>query len=367
LSNPWTLDRIFRLFLALVLLGAFLWLAATLSEVLIPFGLAFLLAYMINPLVLRVQKRVRSRTLAVVSTLLMIFVLFVGLAALVIAPIHSQMAHAGELLTRALSDSDFSTRIAQYIPSSWWSLLRSKLAADNLLNFLSDQNTLNLVEKVFAKVLPSAFSLMSGTLSVLLWFAGFTMVLIYLFFMMLDFDGLRSELTSLIPSQYREDAFAVLRQFDLAMSNYFRAQALISLINGTILAVGFSIIGLPLGILFGFIAGLMTMVPYLQLASIPIAALLALLHCADSGQPYWVIALLILAVYGVMQMIQDFVLVPRFIGNASGLSPVMIMLALSIWGKLLGFFGLIVAIPFTCLVLAYYRKLLAERKSEMIP
>jgi predicted PurR-regulated permease PerM len=186
------------------------------------------------------------------------------------------------------------------------------------------------------------------------------MVFIYLFFMLLDFEGLRSEITSLIPSRYRQNTFSFLHEFDMAMSTYFRAQAVIAVILGIIFAVGFTLIGLPLGIVLGFAAGLMTMVPYLQLTSIPIAILLALLQAIDSGSSIWLNFGLVLAVYAVVHIAQDFILVPRIIGNSTGLSPVMIMLSLSVWGSFLGIFGMIIAVPFTCLVLTYYRRLLKQ-------
>jgi len=363
MSGLWTLDRIFRLFLAFLVVGVSLWLLQTLSEVLIPFVLAFLIAYIINPLVTRVQKYVRSRSLAVFLTLASAALVLGLLALLVLTPVHSQMIHATQLITRAVTDVNFSEQIAHYLPAPIWNALRAQLAGDNLISLLTNESALDWATKALTKVIPSAFSLVSGTLSLLLWLAGLTMILVYLFFMLLDFDGLRKELTNLIPSSYHASAFSFLHQFDLAMSGYFRAQAFVSLINGVILATGFTIVGLPMGIVFGLFAGLLTMVPYLQLASIPLAALLVLLQSIDHGQPFWQVALFTLAVYGIMQFIEDFITVPRIVGNASGLSPVMIILALSVWGKLLGFFGLIVAIPFTCLVLAYYRKMLAERKA----
>jgi predicted PurR-regulated permease PerM len=183
------------------------------------------------------------------------------------------------------------------------------------------------------------------------------MVAIYLFFMLLEFSTLRQTFADLVPSGQRDNLKDFLGQLDSTMSSYFRAQGLISLILAACFALGFSLISLPLGILFGALTGLATMVPYLQIATLPFALLLCLLQSIDQGVPFWQAALLVLLVYGICQILQDFLLVPRILGNISGLSPVMIMLSLSVWGKLLGMLGLILAIPLTCLALVYYRRL----------
>lgn len=80
--------------------------------------------------------------------------------------------------------------------------------------------------------------------------------------------------------------------------------------------------------------------------------------------PFWEVAIIVLVVYAVVQVIQDFFLVPKIVGSSMDLPPVGILLSLSIWGKLLGFLGLIVAIPFTCLCLVYVEKI--QRKADEI-
>jgi predicted PurR-regulated permease PerM len=295
-------------------------------------------------------------------TLVLCLVLVVVASLFLLAPIKTQIAHAAVLIQRAITDASFSSTIESHIPPALWTWFKSQLEADRILTLLQSENTVQTISTALSHIAPGAFSIVSGTLKGLLWLLGLTMVFIYLFFMLLDFDRLRTDLSNLIPVTYREEVFSFLGKFDFYMSGYFRAQALVSLCLGVIFAIGFSLIGLPLGIVFGLSVGLMTMVPYLQLASLPFAASLALLQSVDHGVPFWQVIGFVLLVYIVAQIIQDLILVPRILGNFSGLSPVMILLSLSIWGKLLGMFGLIVAIPFTCLALAYYQRLLAHHK-----
>ena len=114
------------------------------------------------------------------------------------------------------------------------------------------------------------------------------------------------------------------------------------------------IIGMPLALVLGMFIGLLNMVPYLQLISIIPTTLLCLVCSVDSGVDFWVIFWECMAVYIVVQAIQDLILTPKIMGKAMGLNPAIILLSLSVWGSLLGFLGLIIALPLTTLLLAYY-------------
>jgi predicted PurR-regulated permease PerM len=144
------------------------------------------------------------------------------------------------------------------------------------------------------------------------------------------------------------------------MNRYFRAQALVASITGVLLTVGFLIIGVPMAILLGLFIGLLNMVPYLQIIGLIPAFLLALVHALETGGNLLTMLALTGLVFVVVQIIQDTILVPRIMGKEMGLSPAMILLSLSIWGKLLGIFGLLIALPMTCLLVAYYRRFLTR-------
>ena len=120
------------------------------------------------------------------------------------------------------------------------------------------------------------------------------------------------------------------------MSRYFRAQALVAAIVGVLFAIGFTLVGLPMGILLGLFIGLLNMVPYLQLVGLVPAGLLAVMHGLESGGDIWIILAQTGLVFVVAQAVQDVLLVPRIMGRVTGLSPAFILLALAVWGKLLG-------------------------------
>jgi predicted PurR-regulated permease PerM len=102
------------------------------------------------------------------------------------------------------------------------------------------------------------------------------------------------------------------------------------------------------------------MVPYLQIIGIVPAALMALCLALETGAPVLTTLAITGSIFVIVQLIQDMFLMPKIMGKATGLSPAMILLSISIWGKLLGFLGLVIALPMTCLVSAYYRRLLAS-------
>ena len=140
------------------------------------------------------------------------------------------------------------------------------------------------------------------------------------------------------------------------MNSYFRGQSLIALIVGILFSIGFLIIDFPLAIGLGLFIGLLNLVPYLQLIGLIPTIALALMKSLETGQSFWVILLMALAVFAVVQTIQDMYLTPRIMGKVMGLNPAVILLSLSIWGSLLGFIGLIIALPLTTLCLSYYRR-----------
>ena len=148
------------------------------------------------------------------------------------------------------------------------------------------------------------------------------------------------------------------------MNLYFRGQALVALSVGILFSIGFLIIGMPLAIVLGMFIGLLNMVPYLQFISLLPTTLLCLVYSVNTGVDFWVIWWESMAVYAIVQVIQDLIIVPRVMKKAMGLNPAIILLSLSIWGVLLGFIGLIIALPLTSLLLSYYNKYIINNNAE---
>jgi predicted PurR-regulated permease PerM len=322
--------------------------------VLFPFAVAFLLAYLLDPVVDWVQSKVRLRVLAAVLVLLVAGGLVTLVLWFLIPAIVEEGAHLGNLVAQLIQDTSWRSRIAEYIPDNWWDRIWEQVTRANLLAALQNFDLWKTVQGALAKLLPGAWGVLSGTGRVLTWIVGVAMIGIYLLFMLLDFDRITRRVAYEVPKKYRRQVFGFFKTFDHTMSRYFRAQTLVATIVGILFATAFTIMGLPMGLPFGLLIGAMNMVPYLQLASIPLAVFLGLIYSLETGMAFWQVALIVTAIYAGVQALQDMVIVPKVMGSALGLSPILILLSLSVWGTLLGFLGMVVAIPFTCIVIATY-------------
>ena len=148
------------------------------------------------------------------------------------------------------------------------------------------------------------------------------------------------------------------------MNSYFRGQGLVAFCVGVLFSIGFVIVDFPLAVGLGMFMGFLNLVPYLQTLGFVPMILLALLEAADTGQNFWWILLPAVIVVAVVQVLQDTVLVPKIMGSAMGLNPAVILLSLSVWGSLLGFIGLIIALPLTTLLISYYKRFVLEESGN---
>lgn len=354
-KTPLTFDRIIRLAFVVGILWGLIWLLGYLSDVLIPFVTALLLAYLVNPLVRRVQKVLNNRAAAVMVSLLLVFGGIFLAASLLLPMLAAELRQMGVVLADVAHDSEIAVRAQQWLPADLWSMIQEYAAREDVRQFFKAENFWTLVEAGVRKVFPGVMGVISGTFSMLMGVFGLAVIVLYLVFLLIDYDKVSGEWADLLPPAWREPATEFLGEFTLAMNRYFRAQALVAAIVGVLFAVGFGLIGLPMGILLGLFIGLLNMVPYLQSLGLIPALLFGLFHALETGGSFWTMLGLVVLVFVVVQILQDALLVPKIMGDVTGLTPAMILLSLSIWGKLLGMFGLVIALPMTCLLLAYYR------------
>jgi len=329
-----------------------------LSDVLTPFVIAFLLAYILNPLVNLLQKKLKYRWLASVLVLLVLAVILVGAGFIFIPMMLDQGMHLGRLLQKYASDSAWKETLITYLPKGIWEkILQIWEEKDFLLilNKLQNFDLLKIAQNILGKIVPGAVGVFSGVGRVFAWLFGFFMIALCLIFMLLDFENIRKRLSAQIPEKHSEKILNFLRSFDDIMSKYFRAQTAVAAIVGILFAISFTIMGLPMGLPFGLFIGALNMVPYLQIASIPIAAFFGIIYSLETGMPFWQVILIITVIYAGVQVLQDMVIVPKIMGGTLGLSPILILMSLAIWGKLLGFLGFVLAIPFTCVAIATYK------------
>jgi predicted PurR-regulated permease PerM len=361
-NKPYTIDRIFRLFISVLLLLGLLWLTHYLQAVLLPFALAFLLAYILNPTVNVVTKYVKHRAIALIVTLSAIVILCIGTLVVLTPIIGKQMVSTANTLERVIVQNNIPASVGALIPTSILTELQITISETNVQQILRSGDALSIIRTGVNAVAPKIAQVFSGASFLVSLFATLVVISLYLFFLLLDFEKNSQDVTALIPKEYRKTILEFFTEFNTAMSRYFRGQTLISLCTGILFAIGFSIIGVPLAILIGLFAGALNMVPYLQIAAVPLVLLLSTVQVIETGGSIATNLIFVVIVFGVVQLIQDAILTPRILGKSTGLSPVFILLALSIWGKLFGLLGLIIAIPMTMLVLESYKRLLKSKQ-----
>jgi predicted PurR-regulated permease PerM len=349
-----TFDSFIRAVTILCLAVGAVWLLNTLSSVLLPFFIAWLLAYLLYPLVRFIQYRLRlrNRILSIVVALLFVFALLAGFIALIVPPIIKETIHIAELTTLYFHDVMTQTNMSKYI--------------QNIVDYLSNKNTLvNLVQQssfidAMQTVMLQTWNVVSSTVNVALSVLGVFVVLLYMFFILVDYEKICQGWVNLIPAGKRDFASMVVQDVKNGMNAYFRGQSLIALIVGILFSIGFLIIDFPLAIGLGLFIGLLNLVPYMQLFGFIPTILLAILKATETGESFWFIMLCALAVFAVVQLIQDMYLTPRIMGHVMGLNPAIILLSLSIWGSLMGIIGFIIALPLTTLLLSYYRRFILK-------
>ena len=364
IKRIWTIDRVMRLLFMATGLGILLWILNYLSAVLAPFFAAFLMAYIFEPLVCKIQNKVKYRVVAVAIVILMMVLVIGGAMWIFIPMVVGEIRHLGVLIQKLFSDSTWMERLSAFVPQDLWREFRSLISWDKVAVAMQSLDFWNAAQSVAGKVLPSAWGVVTKTSSLVMWLSGVGLIFMYLVFIMLDMPKLRKGVKNLFPTRYKQGASEFAMEMDRFMGSYFRAQSFVALSVGILYAIGFGVIGLPMGVAFGLFSGALNMIPYLQLTTIPLALLLAVVYALEKGMPFWEVAIIVLVIYLVVQLIQDTILVPKIVGSSMNLPPVGILLSLSIWGKLLGFLGLIVAIPFTCLCLVYIEKI--QKKADAI-
>ena len=343
-------DTIIRGIISLAVFVALFLLIKRLSGVLLPFLVSFVIAYMLAPIVDFFQHkcRLRNRVLSVIVTLVLAVGIVVGAVAALTPAISREMT------TLSKSAKEFAANFDadKYLPEHTGEQLTEFLSNTDFTDILSNPE----IQQTIKNLVPKLGSWISSGLSTLAGLAVVFVCLLYIIFLLIDYEKISKNWANYVPERYRHNIQTLMSDLDKHMNGYFRGQALIASIVGILFAIGFQIIGLPMGIAMGLIIGVFNLIPYMQALGIPPCILLGLIQSAETGRPVWVIGLCITAVFVIVQSIQDLVLTPKIMGNVTGMGPAMILLCLSIWGSLLGIVGMIIALPITTLLISYYKR-----------
>ena len=354
-----TFDKVIRwAFIALLFIVSF-FIVKSLSGVLLPFFIAWFLAYLVYPIVKFVQYKlhVPTRALSIIVSLIFIIAIIAGIFWLIIPPMIEQVDKLIDFINNYVNQKTDASNIGAYV-QQW-----VKDNQQQIEKFLKSEDFADAMKVA----MPKLFAVIGQTANIMMSIFASFITLLYMFFILLDYEYLTDNWIKIFPKKSRPFWRELMVDVERELNNYIRGQGLVALCMGILFCIGFTIIDFPMAIGLGIMIGIMDMVPYLHTFALIPTVFLALMKSADTGQNFWAILAMALAVFAVVQIICDMVVTPKVMGKAMGLNPAILLLSLSVWGALLGFIGLIIALPATTLLIAYYQRYVTKEGENEPP
>lgn len=332
-----SIDEIARFFrrlqwaLLLLGVGALIWV---MTPVLTPFVASALLAWLGDPVVDRLQKRGMSRNGAVGLVFTLMILVMVALVMILIPVIQSQVL----VLVKSVPD------YMEWVVRTGLPWLQAKtsldvttwLDPDYLLEMLKRnwKGASGIATQVLGVVTQSGFTVLG-------WFANVVLIPFITFFFLRDWDKLVTRIAGLVPRDRVDTIAHLAKESDAVLGSFLRGQFMVMLAMGVFYAVGLWGVGLEVGVLIGVIAGLLTFIPYIGPTTVLLGgSAAALIQFGD-----WQHLVGVLAVWGIGQLLESYVLTPKLVGDRVGLSPVTVVFAVMTGGTLFGFLGMLLALP----------------------
>ena len=336
---------------ALVLFGL-LWLV---GDVLLPFVLGGALAYCLDPVADRLERLGLGRGAAVAIISIFGLLLFVILVLAVIPTIIAQGAELARTLPSVFE------RLRDFLVNRFPELMDENSVIRDQLGQLG-----GLIGERAGQLLSAVVGSFSGVVNIVLLFVIVPVVTIYLLY---DWDRMVARVDELLPRDHAPTIRRLAKEVDKTLAGFIRGQGTVCLILGTFYAVALMIAGLKFGLVVGAVAGLLTFIPYVgaivggglsiglaifQTWSENSAAMANGAEGAVTGVD-WVYVLIIYAIFQVGQLVEGNFLTPKLVGDSVGLHPVWLLFALSVFGALFGFIGLLVAVPVAAVIGVFVR------------
>lgn len=353
-KKPYTLDRIFRILLTVFFIVIAVLLIKRLYDVLLPFFIAALLAYFIYPLTkfFQIKLKLKNRIISVILSLLLVFGIIFIAGYFFIPTIIAESQKSFIIIQNFIKNADYST-----ISPKFYKILNDLFSQLDASELLKNKDIQNLLKESFPHIGDALAGAGNFIINILVTF----MVILYMVLILKDYENIGNTWKGLIPKKYKPITLQISKDLEEGMNKYFRGQFLIAFLVGILFAIGFTIINFPMGILFGLFIGILNIVPYLQLISLVPGIFLCVIKAAEYNENFFMVLLSMAIVYIVVQAIQDLILTPKIMGNATGLNPAIILLSLSIWGSLLGIIGMIIALPMTTIIISYYKRYIINK------
>ncbi len=332
-----SITRWFYWAMALALASGVLYL---LRGVLTPVLFAFLLAYLLNPVVARFESWRIPRVMAIV---LLLAVVLLGIAGFVLLVLPSIMR---DIVALASEVPNAINRLVELV-EPWlksWGVEIPKSTTEVLERFKG-----GLPDWAGGALMPAGSvikAMLGGTVSAISAAAAFILVPIFTFYLLQDFNRIVSAISDLIPVGPRPRILELFREVDQVLGQFVRGQLTVMIILAVLYAMAYSLIGVRLALPIGIVAGLLSFIPYVGgAAALGLALLMVGLHFTG-----WVQLVSVVVAYVLIQLLEGFVITPRIVGEKLGLAPVWVLFALMVGGELFGFMGVMLALPASAVI-----------------
>lgn len=354
--TPITFDKFIRWTLVVLSVVVVFLIVNYLSAVLLPFFVAWLFAYLLYPVVKFVQYKlhVPTRPLSIIVTLIFVLAIIGGIVYLIIPPMIDQFDRFITVLTHYLHETTHTNNISRVIKE--WIISNQ----EQIQRFLKSPDFTSALKTAMPKV----FSLLGQTASIVISIIASCITLLYMFFILMDYEFLSENWIRIFPKKNRPFWHELANDVEGALNSYIRGQGTVAFIMAILFCIGFTIIGFPMAIGLGILIGILDLVPYLHTFALIPTAFLAGLKAADTGENFWIVFGSAVLVFIIVQIITDTIVTPKVMGKAMGLNPAILLLSLSVWGALLGFIGLIIALPLTTLIIAYWKRYVTKEEGR---
>lgn len=322
----------------------FCFLTYALGEAVTPFIIAMLFAYILNPAVERLEMRGVPRGVAVG---IFAFLFLSALAGIFIATVMVLKWEIPKLIENLPRYVD--TVKTEYLPNIQQTL-GVTVDVDSMVADLKER-LVHLSAENYASAAGYAVSIVSGTVNVIFALVSVFLVPVLMIYLLIDYKIMKDGALDILPKGYREDIVARLREVEGVLRDFAKGQLMVAFIMGVLYSIGLAIVGVDMPILVGMLSGFGNLVPYLG-TTLGIAAsiILVLLKYHDLMHPGFVVLVFIM-----VQIVEAYVITPKVVGNKLGLHPVVIILSLLVFGKLLGFAGIMLAVPLAAVLKVFIK------------
>ena len=333
-------DRTLKRIFILAGIALILWILYLLKPVVIPFVAAFLVAYLFSPVVEKLSK-ILPRWMSIAIVFIGIGVVFTWAMWFVAPLVWKQLIYARDSIPAGIHwiNSTFLPWV-----SNTFSVEHMEIDTDQIskvvMEYVQTNYSADSIQSLALKVAQSGLSFIS---------VGGTIVLIPIiaFYFLLDWNRMLLSLKSLIPRQYEASTLKIVAECHSVLGAFVKGQFLVMVLLGIVYAVGLQLVGLEVGLIIGMVAGLCSIIPYLGFGVGIIAAVIACFFQFGLDPKH---LLMVLAVFGIGQLIEGYILQPFLLGDKIGLSPVAVVFAVLAGAQLSGFVGMLIALPVAAVI-----------------